>query len=384
MSVLSTRTDRVSDSPIRKMVGKAAKMDNVISFALGEPDFDTPKNIVSAAIDALKRGETHYSPNKGIEPLRQAIAASYRHKGLTYDHEEEMMITSGGIEALFLGMSALIDREDEVIISNPYWSNHIEQIKFLEGTPVLVPVYEKDGFVYDIDNLRAAVTPKTKVILLNSPANPTGGVAKQVLLEKIAKLAVEKDLWIISDDVYEAFSYAGEIKNIAGVPGMKERTLIINSFSKIYAMTGWRVGYCLGPARLIQAMVRLQENVVSCVNTAAQYAAVEALNGPQGELENMITKYTARKKILIDGLNSIDKISCIEPLGAFYAFANIVETGLSSVEFAERLLDQERVVVVPGSGFGSAGDGFVRLSYAASEEAIKEGLERMKRFVATI
>ena len=384
MSILSKRTERVSDSPIRKMVGKAAKMDNVISFALGEPDFDTPQNIISAAVDALKRGETHYSPNKGIEPLRKAIAAAYRRKGLDYDYEEEIMITSGGIEALFLGMSALLDKDDEVIISDPYWSNHIEQIKFLEGMPVLVPVYEKDGFAYDIDNLRAAVTPETKVLLLNYPANPTGGVAKQVLLEQIAELAIEKDLWVISDDVYEAFSYVGETKNITSHPGMKERTLITNSFSKIYAMTGWRVGYALGPDRLIRSMVRLQENVVSCVNTAAQYAAVEALDGPQDELNNMITKYGARREILIKGLNSIDRISCIEPLGAFYAFANIGETGLTSVEFSERLLDQECVVVVPGSGFGSAGEGFVRLSYATSEDAIREGLERIRRFVSTL
>lgn len=382
MDILSEKSKKIGFSPIRAMVAKASTMEDVISFALGEPDFDTPPAIVNAAIKALEDGRTHYAPNKGEFVLRKAISDDYARRNMTYDCEEEIMVTSGGIEALFLVMSAVLNPGDEVILSNPYWSNHIEQIKYHDAVPVPVPVYEKDGFMFDPENLRAAITDKTKLLILNFPSNPTGGVASRENLEKIAEIAVEKDLLVISDDAYEHLVYGDEsVCHIASLPGMKERTFITNTFSKTYAMTGWRVGYACGPAEVIRMMVKLQENVVSCINTAAQYAAAEALNGSQQPVKDMVEKYFRRRQLLIEGLNEIEGISCIEPMGAFYAFANITGTGLSSVEFADRLLEEKQVVVVPGSGFGSAGEGFVRISYATSEENIKEGLRRMNEFV---
>ena len=382
MEKLSQRSQRIGYSPIRSMVAKASQMEDVISFALGEPDFDTPQNIVNAGMEALAAGKTHYAPNKGIYELRKAISDDYLRRNMHYDCEEEVMVTSGGIEALFLVMSAVLNPGDEVIISNPYWSNHIEQIKYHDAVPVQVPVYEKDGFMFDPENLRRAITDKTKLLLLNSPSNPTGGVAGRKTLEAIAEIAIEEDILVISDDAYEKLVYSDEpLCHIASLPGMKERTFITNTFSKTYAMTGWRVGYACGPAEVIRTMVKLQENVVSCINTFAQYGAAEALNGSQQSVRDMVECYKRRRKLLIDGLNAIDRISCIEPMGAFYAFANISGTGLSSVEFADRLLDSKGVVVVPGSGFGSAGEGFIRVSYATSEEKIREGLRRIKAFV---
>lgn len=384
MKLISEKSKTIGFSPIRSMVAKASTMDDVISFALGEPDFDTPYNIVEACMDALKKGETHYAPNKGIYPLRKAIADFYKKRGMNYDPEEEIMVTSGGIEALFLIMSACLDPGDEVIISNPYWSNHIEQIKFCGGVPVQVPVYEKNGFQFDPADLEKAITDRTKILLLNFPSNPTGGVASRENLEAIARLAIEKDILVISDDAYEQLTYGDGIFHIASVPGMKERTFIANTLSKTYAMTGWRVGYACGPAEAVRTMVKLQENVVSCINTPAQYGAVEAISGSQKAVKKMVDEYRDRRQTLIKGLNKIDGISCIEPMGAFYAFANISGTGLTSVEFADRLLAAERVVVVPGSGFGSAGEGFVRMSYATSMENIREGLRRIERFVKTL
>ncbi|MGC2873845.1 pyridoxal phosphate-dependent aminotransferase [Ihubacter sp. rT4E-8] len=382
---LSEKSKKIGFSPIRSMVAKASVLDDVITFALGEPDFDTPKPIVDAAIDALKRGETHYAPNKGVYALRKAISDHYKGRGMDYDVEDEIMVTSGGIEALFLVMSAVLDKGDEVIISNPYWSNHIEQIKYHEAVCVQVPVYEKDGFMYDPENLKKAITEKTKLLILNSPSNPTGGVATKENLEAIARIAVENDILVISDDAYEHLRYDdGEIVHIASLPGMKERTFITNTFSKTYAMTGWRVGYACGPAEAIKMMVKLQENVVSCVNTPAQYGAAEALSGSQQPVADMVKEYAGRREILIKGLNEIDGIFCLPPKGAFYAFANITKTGLTSVEFADRLLEEQHVVVVPGSGFGSAGEGFVRISYATSKENIEEGLRRIKAFVENL
>ncbi|MDR1795838.1 MAG: pyridoxal phosphate-dependent aminotransferase [Clostridiales Family XIII bacterium] len=381
---LSQKSQKIDPSPIRAMAGKASKLDDVVSFAIGEPDFTTPPNIVNACIEALKRGETHYAPNKGIELLRRAVSDFYAKRGLSYDPEEEVIVTNGGLEALLLGMSATLDPGDEVIISNPYWSNHREQIKYLDAIPVEVPVYEKDGFAFDPENLKQAITAKTRMIVLNYPSNPTGGVASKEVLTAIAELAIEHDLVILSDDVYECFCYDGEPFSIASLPGMKERTIICNSFSKSYAMTGWRVGFACAHEPVMKMMVKLQEDIVSCIHTPSQFAAAEALNGTREYLDEMIARYTARRRLLVDGLNRIDGISCIEPAGAFYAFANITGTGLSSVDFAERLLDSKHVVVVPGSGFGSAGEGFIRLSYATSEEAIEEGLARMQAFVKEI
>jgi aminotransferase len=286
------------------------------------------------------------------------------------------------MEALMLAMMVIANPGDEVIFSDPFWTNHPSQVLMCGAVPKFVKVYEEDGFVYNPDNVRKAITKNTKAILINSPANPTGGVAGREVLEELAKIAIENDLIVITDEVYQHLIYDdAEFISIASLPGMKERTVIIDSFSKAYAMTGWRIGYAAGCKEILQNMVKLHENVVSCLNAAAQYGAVEAIEGPQDYLKYMLDKYKVRRKLIVEGVNSIEKLSCIQPKGAFYAFPNITKTGMKSEEFAVELLKSTGVVVVPGSGFGEAGEGFIRISYATSEENIKEGLKRIKTFV---
>lgn len=386
MIKLSDMTMKTPASPIRKMFNIASTMENTISFAIGEPDFTTPQNIIDAACQALHEGETHYTPNAGILSLREAIAERLTEKnGVTYNPEDEIVVTSGGMEALMLAMMVTINPGDEIIITDPCWSNYPSQIGMCGGIPKFVKVYEEDGFVYNPDNLKKAIGKNTKGILINSPANPTGGVAGPRVLEEIAKIAKEHDLFVISDEVYKYFVYDGaEFVSISSLEGMKERTIVIDSFSKTYAMTGWRVGFAVGPTNVIGNMVKLQENVAACVNTSAQFAAVEALKGTQEPLMNMINKYASRRELITNGINSIKGVSCIKPKGAFYVFMNITKTGMACDEFAMELLKSEGVVVVPGTGFGEAGQGFVRLSYATSEENIKEGLTRIERFMQKI
>jgi aminotransferase len=373
----------IKGSTIRKMFNMASSMTDTVSFALGEPDFTTSKNIIDAACKALQDGITHYTPNAGILPLRQAIAKKLKNKNnVEIDPETEVMVTAGGMEALMLVMMVTLDPGDEIILTDPFWTNHPSQVLMTGAIPRFVKVYEEDGFAYNPDNVRKAINSKTKAILINSPANPTGGVAGREVLEEIAKMAIEHDLIVITDEVYQHLIYDGaEFVSIASLPGMKERTVIIDSFSKAYAMTGWRIGYAAGCREILQNMIKLHENVVSCITTSSQYGAIEALEGPQDYLGYMLEKYAARRNLIVEGINSIEKLSCIKPKGAFYAFPNITGTGMKSEEFAVELLKKTGVVVVPGSGFGEAGEGFIRISYATSEENIKEGLRRIKAFV---
>ncbi|MDU2064607.1 MAG: pyridoxal phosphate-dependent aminotransferase [Sporomusaceae bacterium] len=386
MAKLSKLAQRVEFSKVRKMFDEAAKLDDVVSFALGEPDFTTPDNIIAAANQALAVGETHYTANSGIVALREAIAKRLRRDDrVDYNPSSEIIVTTGGVEALILAMMVILDPGDEVIVTDPCWPNHPGQVKMCGAIPVFVPVLEEDGFVYNLTQLRAAITPKTKAILLNSPANPTGSVATYDDLAGIAKLAVEHDLFVISDEVYRYFTYDGAaFFSISSFPGMKERTLIVDSFSKSYAMTGWRVGYVAAPAEFVAYMSNLQEHVCSCVNTPAQYGAIEALEGPQDSLEKMIRKYAERRELIVTGINAIEGLSCRMPKGAFYAFINLTASGLSSDEFTRRLMLEEGVVIVPGTGFGEAGEGFARISYATSEENIREGLRRIEHFMAKL
>jgi aminotransferase len=386
MIKISDIAQGIEGSPIRKMFNIASKMTDVISFTVGEPDFVTPQNIMDAAVRAMGEGQTHYTLNAGILPLRKAVAKRlYDKSSLKVDPDREVIITAGGMEALMLCMMVLINPGDEVIISDPYWPNHPGQVKMCGGIPRLVKVYESDGFVYNCDNIRRAINKNTKAILVNSPANPTGGVVDKETMKEIAKIAVENDLMVISDEVYQHFLYDGaEFVSIASFEGMKERTIIIDSFSKTYAMTGWRVGYAAGPEEIIKNMVKLQENVVGCINTPAQYAAIEALEGTQEPLKKMIEKYAERRELIIDGINKIPNLSCIRPKGAFYTFVNISKSKMKSEDFAVNLLKSNAVVVVPGSGFGEAGEGFIRMSYATSEENILEGLKRMDNFMRSL
>lgn len=386
MKELSTTITCQKGSSIRKMFNRAQGLDNIVSFGLGEPGFDTPVHIKQAAEEAIKRGETHYTVNAGILELREALSEKMAvKKGVKYNPAGEIIITSGGVEALFLSFKAIINPGDEIIVGTPAFPNYFGQITLCGGKIVMVPLLEEDDFCYNVENLRKAVTEKTKAILINSPSNPIGSVTGEGILREIAKLCVEKDLYLMTDEVYQDFIYTDTpYFSIATCPGMKERTLIIDSFSKSYAMTGWRCGFVLGPEAIISQMVKMQESVVSCVNTPTQYAAMAALEGPQDVLKEMLAQYDENRKMVLEQVNQMKNVSIKMARGAFYAFMNIKETGMTSEEFALDLLDKEHVVVVPGSGFGEGGEGYVRLSYVASREDTVEGLKRMKHYTDSL
>ena len=370
-------------SSIRKMFNMAQGMEDVISFGLGEPGFSTPEHIGKAACEAIERGETHYTVNAGIPALREALSRKMEEKkGVKYDPAKEIIVTSGGVEALFLTFKALLNPGDEIIVGTPAFPNYFGQIALCDAKLVMVPLKEEDNFCYNVENIRKAITDKTKAILINSPSNPIGSVTGEEILRELAGLCVEKDLYLMTDEVYQEFTY-GETSyfSIATCPGMKERTLIIDSFSKTYAMTGWRCGFVLGPEAVISEMVKMQESVVSCVNTPTQYAAIAALEGPQDVLQTMLAQYDENRKLVLKEINSIEGLSLKMAAGAFYAFVNITKTGMTSEEFAVALLQKAHVVVVPGSGFGEGGEGYVRISYVSSKEDTAEGLRRMRKFM---
>lgn len=382
MRPLSTLA-QMPPSPIRRIYERALQMDDVVFFSLGEPDFDTPKQAVDAAVESLHRGETHYTPNAGLPDLREAIAENLEgYDGIAYDPATEIAVTSGGMEALVLSLMALIEPGDEVILPDPSYTNYRDQIRICKGVPVYVPVKEADGFQYDPDALERAITPRTRVIMLNTPANPTGGVASRALLERIAEIAVRHDLYVLFDEVYKYLFYGDEpFFNIARAKGMRERTLVIDSCSKTYAMTGWRVGWIAGPAQVVGCIPKLQENLCSCVPAFVQRGAACALRTAGEDVKCMNAAYRARRDVIVRGINAIPGLSARTPEGAFYLFVNITRTGLTSEEFALRLLEEGRVALSPGSAFGPSGEGYVRISYASDIAVLEEGLRRIASFM---
>jgi aminotransferase len=365
------------------MFNKAQQYDKIVSFTLGEPDFTASENVVEAGCDAMRRGLSKYTANAGIIELRQAVSDNLFTKSkILYDPQSEITITVGAMDALYLTLKVLLNPGDEVIVSAPCWTNYIQQIKMCDGVPVLVPVTEENDFMYDVDDLKNSITAKAKAILINSPCNPTGGMLNLKTLEGIAKLAKKHNLLVISDEVYQHIVFDGNKHiSISTIEGMKEHTVIIDSWSKAYAMTGWRVGYAAGPEWLVSNITKLQENVVACAATPCQYAALEALTGSQDYVYYMVSQYKERRDIIVKKLNKIPGISCKKPKGTFYAFANIKGTGMSSDDFALKLLEEKQVVVVPGTAFSEFGEGFVRISFATSKEQIIKGIELIKEFV---
>src|SRR5213594_2391422 len=369
---------------------------DVISFGAGEPDFDTPARIKDAAVAAMRLGQTKYTEVGGIAELRAAVAAKLkRDNGLHYE-PADVVISCGAKHTLFNIMVALLNPGDQVLVPSPYWVSYPEQARLLEADPVAVTTDEATGFDLDPARLRDAVTPRTKIIVVNSPNNPTGAVFSQAALEAVARLAVDRQLWVISDECYEALTFEGRHISIAQLgPDIKARTIVVNTCSKAYAMTGWRIGYAAGPRDLIRAMTDVQSQVTSNPSSVAQWAAVEALSGPQDEVAKMAGEFDRRRRLIIGGLNALPGVSCVMPKGAFYAFANFAglfgrtwtqgqtRTALAgSLDVTGFLLEAARVAVVPGLDFGS--DAHVRLSYATSDELISEGLERMKAAIATL
>lgn len=380
------KVTQLKGSGIRRMFDLAKGKENVISFVLGEPDFVTPEHIRAAAKTALDEGKTHYTDNAGIIELRKSIAKKvFEFENAVYDPDGEIIVSTGAMEVIYLAMVALVDPGDEVLISNPCYANYYGQVSLRHGIPVPVPVFEKNGFNLRYDDMKANITPKTKAILVNSPCNPTGAVADNIALNDIARIAKEFDLYVIFDAVYKHLVYEGfEYHNIATMPGMRERTLYVDSLSKSHAMTGWRLGYMCGPREIISLLPKLHEFMPSCVSTFSQYGAVEAFENGDQDIENMFKIYERRRQVLLEEISRIPKLSCNMPGGAFYAFVNIKKTGLYSQEFAERLLDDQGVVVAPGNAFGSEGEGFIRISYATSEDNIRNGMSRIAAFVSSL
>jgi len=387
MKDLSAKMLDVPWSAIRKIFNMCIGVDDLVKFTLGEPDFLTAPHIVEAAHQAMLRGEMKYTSNRGIAELRQAISKMAKlKKKVDLDPETEIIVSNGGMQALMMSMNAVCNPGDEIIIGAPYFTNYLGQALMAGAVPKFVQLHEKNAFIFDMDDLKAAITDKTKAILINSPSNPLGSIIDKGTLQKIADLAKEHDLYVITDEVYQDYVYDPDVEfcSIASLEGMKERTIIVDSFSKAYAMTGWRVGYAAAPAHIIDLMVKQQEGMASCVNAPAQYAALAALEGSQDIYKEMIQTFKRRRDLLFEGINKIDKLSCVKPKGAFYLFVNITKTGLSSDEFAVRLLREAKVGVVPGSGFGEEGEGYVRMSYVVSEADVAKGLERIKAFVESL
>lgn len=381
-SYLSQRVAGLKPSGIRKFFDIAATMENVISLGIGEPDFDSPPSVIQAGIRALKEGHTHYTSNAGIPELREKLTAHLQMLyGIQYDPKNEAIITVGGSEALYLAATALVNAGDEVIIPTPCFVSYQAQVILADGVPVEIPCRMEDNFDVDPAAIEAAITPRTRAILLGFPNNPTGAVATYDRLVEIARIAEKHDLIVISDEIYDRLVYSGH-RHVCfpTLPGMKERTLLLGGFSKDYAMTGWRIGYALGPASLIGGLVRIHQYTVMSSPTIAQIAAVEALADVDEAVQMMVEEYDRRRKYVVAEFNRIG-LPTFEPKGAFYAFPKVGVTGLSDEEFAERLLNEERVAIVPGSAFGSGGEGFCRCSYATSFEKLERAITRIERFV---
>ncbi len=374
----------IPPSGIRRFFDIAATMEDVISLGIGEPDFDTPAPIVEAGITALRNGATHYTSNSGLIELRQAIAA-HVHKlyGLHYDPDQEVLVTVGVSEAFYVAMAALLDPGDEIIFAEPCFVAYEPIAVMAHGTPVAIPTTPETGFQVTAEMIEAAITPKTKALFLASPNNPTGTVISHERLAAIAALAEKHNLVVISDEIYDRLVYGVEHVCFATLPGMRERTIVLQGFSKAYAMTGWRVGYMLGPEPLLAEMRKLHQYLIMSAPTVSQWAALKALEVGEPFVQEMHARYARRRTLVVEGLNAMG-LACIEPHGAFYAFPCIQSTGLNDDEFAERLLQEERVAVVPGRAFGASGAGFVRMSYATSYEKLEIALERIARFVQRI
>jgi aminotransferase len=378
---ISNRANQLSPSGIRKFFDLLASMDGVISLGVGEPDFATPWHISEAAIYSLENGMTMYTSNSGMPELRQELSKYLRTEDdLAYEPGSELLITVGVSEALDLAMRALINPGDEVIIPDPCYVAYDSCIILAEGVPVRVPTYRKNNFELMAKDVEASITPKTRAILLGYPANPTGAVMTKDHLSEIAELARIHRLTIISDEIYSKLIYGMEHTSMASLPGMKESTVLLGGFSKAFAMTGWRIGYAAAPAPIIAAMTKIHQYTMMCAPTMAQMAAIEALKTGQDDVIKMVEDYNRRRMVIVKGLCDIG-LDCFEPKGAFYAFPSIKCTGMNSEEFAEKLLTEEKVAVVPGSAFGPSGEGHVRCCYATSMAEINEALLRIRRFV---
>ncbi len=378
---LSQKIINIKPSGIRKFFDIASERKDTISLGVGEPDFDTPWHIRDEGIFSLEKGRTFYTSNSGLIELRNEICAYYKRRfKVDYDPKSETIITVGGSEAIDIALRAMIDPGDEVIIPQPSYVSY-EPCAILAGArPVIIELKNEDEFRLTAAQLEEAITDRTKILVLPFPNNPTGAIMEESDLVAIAKICVEKDIFVLSDEIYAELSYKGDHVTIASLPGMHERTIVINGFSKAYAMTGWRLGYALGPAKIIEQMTKIHQFAIMCAPTTSQYAAVEALRNGDEDVKMMRTSYDQRRKFLMNAFSEMG-LPCFEPFGAFYVFPDIREFGMTSEEFAFALLDAKNLAVVPGTAFGDCGEGFLRISYAYSIEKLRIAMERIAEFV---
>ena len=380
---LTEKVKRLHPSIIRQFFDIAATMKDIISLGIGEPDFTTPEPIIQAGMEALHSGQTHYTSNAGITPLREAICSHLQKLyGITYQ-PDDIIITIGGSEALYLAATALLNNGDEVIIPTPCFVSYQPEVALAGGVPVEVPTRMEEGFNFDIPVIEKAITSRTKAIIINSPNNPTGAVASRECMLELARIAEEHDLIVISDEIYDRLVYGVEHTCFPALPGMHKRTILIGGFSKDYAMTGWRLGYIAAPSELIKGMLLIHQYTIMTAPTMSQIAGTTALLNCEEYVEAMRKEYDSRRHLIVEGLNSIG-LPTVEPHGAFYAFPKVDVSGLDETTFANRLLTEKKVAVVPGTAFGKAGKGFVRCSYATAADQIEKALDRINQFVKSL
>ena len=381
---LSKTITTIKPSGIRKFFDIVSEMDDAISLGVGEPDFDTPWHIRDEGIYSLEKGRTFYTSNAGLKELRVEIANYLdRRFGLNYHPEQEMLITVGGSEAIDIAMRAMLDPGDEVLIPQPSYVSYVPCAVLANGVPVIIELKAENEFRLTAEKLEAAITPKTKLLVLPFPNNPTGSVMERKDLEAIANVIEKYDLYVLSDEIYAELTYLEKHVSIASLPGMKERTILISGFSKSHAMTGWRLGYACGPAVIIKQMLKIHQFAIMCAPTTSQYAAVEAMKNGDADVAMMREEYNGRRRYLMKRFKDMG-LECFEPFGAFYAFPCIKEFGMTSDEFATRLLNAKKVAVVPGAAFGDCGEGFLRISYAYSLDDLKEALDRVEEFITEL
>ena len=378
---LNKKVTGIKPSGIRKFFDVVSEIPGAISLGVGEPDFDTPWHIREEGIYALERGKTFYTSNAGLIELREEISAYLaRRYDLHYDPKKETLVTIGGSEAIDGALRAMIDEGDEVLVPEPSYVSYVPCITLADGVPVIIDLKEENRFKLTKQELLDAITPKTKILIMPFPNNPTGGIMTREDLEDIAEVVREKDLFVISDEIYSELTYGREHVSIASLPGMRERTIVINGFSKSYAMTGWRLGYACGPENIIKQMTKIHQFAIMCAPTTSQCAAIEALRNGDADVEKMREAYDERRRYLVARLNAMG-LHTFEPEGAFYVFPCVKDFGLTSDEFATKLLMEQKVAVVPGTAFGNSGEGFLRISYAYSLENLKTALDRIEIFV---
>ena len=381
---LSKKVTGLAPSGIRKFFDLVSEMPEAISLGVGEPDFDTPWRIREEGIYALEQGKTFYTSNAGLKELKEEIGRYLRRKiNVDYDPASEIVVTVGGSEGIDIALRAMLDPGDEVLIPQPSYVSYLPCTVLADGKPIVIPLKQENEFKLTAEELEEFITPRTKILVLPYHNNPTGAIMTKEDLEPVAKVVKEHDLFVLSDEIYSELTYGTAHASIASLPGMKERTLVINGFSKGFAMTGWRLGYICGPRAIAEQMVKIHQYAIMCAPTNSQYAAVEALKNCESEVERMRVAYNQRRRYLVHEFRRM-KLDCFEPFGAFYIFPNIKEFGMSSEAFATRFLEEEKVAVVPGSAFGECGEGFLRVSYAYSLEDLKEAIGRMGDFVGRL